>query len=120
MSNPETQAGTLTKSEREELAALRAAQVQREREEAGIATGRLACGTMGCSFTEKEAEMVGHVMERVNEETGIVENSVTQWLPINEDEANCPECEYPLTVIIPNAQSVFPRNYRWIYPKPVK
>lgn len=120
MSHPDEKADTLTKSERDELAALRAAKAEREREEAGLATGKLVCGTAGCPFDEREAELKGHVMRRINEDTGVVENEHTLWLPVEGESDICPDCEYPLTVIPPNAQSVFPRNYRWVYPKPVK
>ena len=63
--------------------------------------------------------MKKNVHRRVNEETGVVENEVWLWEPLTDKEY-CPDCEAPFVVIEPNAKSVFPRNYRWIYPKPVK
>ena len=111
---------TQAELDRIELEQLRAEKEARSRDEAGLATGKLVCGTPGCPFDEKEAELQKHVAQRINEDTGMVENETIIWTPVDEAGAMCESCEYPLTIIPPGAQSVFPRNYRWVYPKPVK
>jgi hypothetical protein len=108
----------MTAAERKELEALRAEKVARERQEQGIYTGKVHCSTVGCEFEDQPAELRKDVIQVENKDLGIVENEFTRWVPL--DHEFCPNCEYPLTVIEPDAQSVFPRNYRWIYPKPVE
>lgn len=108
----------LTSAERKELEALRAAKAQREREESGIDTGQLLCPTPDCSKTEWDVDLQKVVMRTHNPETGHVENEYVSWKVMDEADALCPECEFPVTVIEPHAESAFPRNYRPTYPVP--
>lgn len=112
------QADKLTSAERKELLALREAAALREREEQGIYTGSVHCSTLGCEFEDQPAELRKDVLTTENRDLGIIENEYVRWVPL--DIEVCPHCEYPLTVIEPNPQSAFPKNYRWVYPKPVE
>jgi len=108
----------VTAAERKELEALRAEKVAREREEQGLYTGEVNCGTLGCDFGRQPAELEKQVIQVENKDLGIVEKEYVNWRIVGDEY--CPECEMPLTAIEPNAQSVFPKNYRWVYPKPVQ
>lgn len=110
----------MSAAERKELEALRAEKAVREREADGIVMGEIHCGTQGCDFERQPAELKKITQETINADLGIVENSFDVYLPAGETPEICPMCEYPLTLIEPNAQSAFPKNYRWIYPKPVE
>ncbi len=103
---------------RAELDALRAEKVEREREDLGIAEGKLVCNTPGCDFGEKTVDFEKVVHERRDPETNVLENSTIDW--VHHGDNVCPTCEFALAAIVPGAVSAFPAGYRWQYPEPTR
>jgi hypothetical protein len=101
-----------------ELEQLRREKVERERQDLGIAEGKLMCTTPGCDYGERPADFRKIVAERRDPDTGMLENSMVTWA--NEDPHVCPTCDYALTVIPPDAVSAFPVGYRFQYPEPIR
>ncbi len=107
-----------TPAELDELETLRAEKAERDREEAGIATGILRCNTPGCPHGDVPADLHKVTHKRIVEETGVVENTVDEW--IYDGPGVCDQCEMALSIVPPNATSFFPAGYRYQFGEPVR
>lgn len=120
MAEPKNTPDAVTEVEalRAQLEALQAEKAERERVDLGLAEGKLICNTPGCDFGERTVDFQKTVHERRDPETGVLENSVTDW--VQHGDKVCPNCQYALAEIVPGAVSAFPVGYRFQYPEPIR